>query len=58
LGIGIVELVERRESILTVRGIDVIDGTPLVDIKPYIPKLDETSCLDRKRRGKIINKLY
>jgi len=48
LGICTSELIERKGNILTVKGIDAIDGTPLVDIKPYIPKLDEVSCVDRK----------
>jgi tRNA (adenine37-N6)-methyltransferase len=27
----------REGNILKVRGLDVVDGTPLLDIKPYIP---------------------
>ena len=46
IGLGVVELVERKGNSLTVRGIDAIDGTPLIDIKPYIPKLDEVSYSD------------
>jgi tRNA (Thr-GGU) A37 N-methylase len=30
----------RKEAVLWVRGIDVIDGTPLLDIKPYVPAFD------------------
>ncbi|PLX40277.1 MAG: tRNA (N6-threonylcarbamoyladenosine(37)-N6)-methyltransferase TrmO [Deltaproteobacteria bacterium] len=41
LGLSIVELLERRDNMLTVKGIDVLDGTPLIDIKPYAPKFDE-----------------
>ncbi len=48
LGICTTELIERKGNMLIVKGIDAIDGTPLVDIKPYIPKLDEVSCVDRK----------
>jgi tRNA-Thr(GGU) m(6)t(6)A37 methyltransferase TsaA len=40
LGISIVRLVSRRENALTVEGIDVLDGTPLLDIKPYVPDFD------------------
>ena len=25
---------------LTVRGVDVLDGTPLLDVKPYVPDFD------------------
>ena len=27
-------------NILHVRGVDVLDGTPLIDIKPYVPIFD------------------
>jgi tRNA (Thr-GGU) A37 N-methylase len=33
-------LLEVRGNRLTVRGIDVLDGTPLLDIKPYIDAFD------------------
>ncbi len=46
IGICTTELIERKGNVLTVRGIDAIDGTPLIDIKPYIPKLDKVSCDD------------
>ena len=35
LGVTVVELLERKEHILKVKGIDMIDGTPILDIKPY-----------------------
>ena len=41
LGLCVVELVAREKNILKVRGLDAIDGTPLLDIKPYIPAIDE-----------------
>jgi len=40
IGMSIVDLKERQENILFVDGIDVLDGTPLLDIKPYIPRFD------------------
>jgi tRNA-Thr(GGU) m(6)t(6)A37 methyltransferase TsaA len=40
VGISIVELVKREGNILRIRGMDVIDGTPLLDIKPYVPRFD------------------
>ncbi|MCD6451530.1 MAG: tRNA (N6-threonylcarbamoyladenosine(37)-N6)-methyltransferase TrmO [Acidobacteria bacterium] len=40
IGLSYVELVERKGRFLKVRGLDAIDGTPLIDIKPYIPALD------------------
>jgi len=34
------EGVDRRRGELRVRGIDLLDGTPLLDIKPYLPTID------------------
>jgi len=40
IGISIVRLIERRGNILKIRGIDMIEGTPILDIKPYVPLFD------------------
>ena len=40
IGHAVVELVEQKGNILSVRGLDAIEGTPVMDIKPYIKKLD------------------
>jgi len=40
LGYAVVQLIERKGNFLSVKGLDAIDGTPIVDIKPYIPRLD------------------
>jgi tRNA-Thr(GGU) m(6)t(6)A37 methyltransferase TsaA len=40
IGISIVKLLSRKENTLTVEGIDTLDGTPLLDIKPYVPDFD------------------
>ncbi len=40
IGISIVKLEKRDKNILEVSEIDVLDKTPLIDIKPYIPKFD------------------
>ena len=41
LGVSVVKLLERNGNMLKVGEIDVFDGTPLLDIKPYVPKFDE-----------------
>jgi len=41
IGLTIVELLERKGNVLKVRGVDMLDGTPLLDIKPYVPKFDQ-----------------
>jgi tRNA-Thr(GGU) m(6)t(6)A37 methyltransferase TsaA len=40
LGLCVARLVERKGNMLTVVGLDAIDGTPVIDIKPYIPHVD------------------
>ena len=35
LGLTLVELVKRQGNILWVKGLDALDGTPVLDIKPY-----------------------
>jgi tRNA-Thr(GGU) m(6)t(6)A37 methyltransferase TsaA len=40
IGITAVELLAVDGSVLKVRGLDAIDGTPVLDIKPYLPAFD------------------
>ena len=40
IGISVVQLVKIEENILRVQDLDIIDGTPLIDIKPFIPEFD------------------
>lgn len=40
IGLSVLELLERNGYRLRVKGIDVIDGTPLIDLKPYVPRFD------------------
>ncbi len=40
LGLTVVKLGARSKNILKVKGLDAIDGTPLLDIKPYVPAVD------------------
>ncbi len=40
IGLSIVRLISVEENIITVAGIDVLSGTPLFDIKPYIAAFD------------------
>ena len=35
IGLSIVELVRREGNVLDLDGVDILDGTPLLDIKPY-----------------------
>lgn len=40
VGKATVRLIGRRKNVLTVAGLDAIDGTPVLDVKPYIPGYD------------------
>jgi len=40
IGLTVVELLKRETNILFVKGIDVLVGTPLLDIKPYVPDFE------------------
>ena len=40
IGVAVVPLLKRRKSVLRVRGLDALDGTPVLDIKPYLPTYD------------------
>jgi len=40
IGFSIFRLLSREGNILTVEGMDVLNDTPLLDIKPYVPDFD------------------
>jgi tRNA-Thr(GGU) m(6)t(6)A37 methyltransferase TsaA len=44
IGISIVQLVQKTGSLLKIQGVDMLDGTPLLDIKPYVPEFDVRSA--------------
>lgn len=40
IGISVVKLLGVQRCILKVENVDILDGTPLLDIKPYVPEFD------------------
>jgi tRNA-Thr(GGU) m(6)t(6)A37 methyltransferase TsaA len=44
IGESTVRLLGRRGNVLKVKGLDAIDGTPVLDIKPYIPGYDSVEA--------------
>jgi tRNA (Thr-GGU) A37 N-methylase len=38
IGITVIRLLRKQKNILIVKGIEVLDKTPLLDIKPYVPE--------------------
>lgn len=57
IGVSTVRLVSREGRFLKVKGLDIFDGTPVLDIKPYVPKVDLVQGVDNewlvKKLGKI-----
>lgn len=55
IGISMVRLVSIEDNLLNIEDVDIIDGTPLLDIKPYVPDFDwreveQTGWYSRKPR--------
>lgn len=44
IGMTSVQIVSVSENCLTVKGLDAIDGTPILDIKPYYPVYDQKNA--------------
>jgi len=40
IGLSIVRLIEVKGSTLFIEDVDILDGTPLLDLKPYVPVFD------------------
>jgi len=55
IGISIVRLIKIKKNILQIRDVDILDGTPLLDIKPYVPEFDTR---DIKRTGWLEKRLH
>jgi len=47
IGLTVVQLMSREGPAIRVRGIDMLDGTPILDIKPYLSNVPQ----ERLRRG-------
>ncbi|THB64223.1 MAG: tRNA (N6-threonylcarbamoyladenosine(37)-N6)-methyltransferase TrmO [Desulfovibrio sp.] len=40
VGLSIVEILSIEDNVVRIKGVDVLDNTPLLDIKPYVPRFD------------------
>ena len=40
IGISVVQLIGIEDNILHIQDVDIVDGTPLLDIKPHVPEFD------------------
>ena len=57
IGISIVRLVKVDGNVLYIRDVDIVDGTPLLDIKPYVPEFDTRKVEKIGWLKKRVNKL-
>jgi len=40
IGLSVVQLDKIEDGVLHIQAVDILDGTPLLDIKPYVPEFD------------------
>jgi len=57
IGVSVVKLHSVENHVLFVENLDIIDGTPLLDIKPYVPEFDKKEIVKIGWLTKNINKL-
>lgn len=55
IGISVVRLIKVEGNILHIKDVDIVDGTPLLDIKPYVPEFDMRAV---ERTGWLKQKLH
>jgi tRNA-Thr(GGU) m(6)t(6)A37 methyltransferase TsaA len=62
IGMTVVRLLRRERNILHICGVDMVNGTPLLDIKPYFPDIDAHASVKMgwmgdkmKKAGKTTN---
>jgi tRNA-Thr(GGU) m(6)t(6)A37 methyltransferase TsaA len=46
IGFSIVQLKKIEQNVLFIEDVDIVDGTPLLDIKPYVPKFDHREMVE------------
>jgi tRNA-Thr(GGU) m(6)t(6)A37 methyltransferase TsaA len=55
IGLSVVKLDKIEDGVLHIQSVDILDGTPLLDIKPYVPEFDaqvevRTGWLEKARK--------
>lgn len=58
IGITSVKLLDVKNNIITVQGLDAINGTPILDIKPYYPIYDKKEDATTPEWVNILMKNY
>ncbi|HDR50734.1 MAG TPA: tRNA (N6-threonylcarbamoyladenosine(37)-N6)-methyltransferase TrmO [Mariniphaga anaerophila] len=57
IGLSVTRLIRIEGNKLYIRGVDIVDGTPLLDIKPYVPEFDSKEKVRTGWLEKNVNKL-
>ncbi|MBN1409763.1 MAG: tRNA (N6-threonylcarbamoyladenosine(37)-N6)-methyltransferase TrmO [Spirochaetales bacterium] len=57
IGLSIVRLIRLEKNLLYIKDVDIVDGTPLLDIKPYVEKFDYRADSKKGWLEKKIKKL-
>jgi tRNA-Thr(GGU) m(6)t(6)A37 methyltransferase TsaA len=60
VGLSVVQLDEIKDGVLYIQNVDILDQTPLIDIKPYVPEFDKrvkfrTGWLEKAKKA-VFNK--
>lgn len=51
IGVSTVKLIKRKERILYVENVDMLNMTPIIDIKPYVPEFDSYHDCSKAKTG-------
>ena len=57
IGISIVKLIKIEDNIIYIKDIDIVDKTPLLDIKPFVPQFDKRNVIKIGWLDKNVDKL-
>lgn len=55
IGLSVVEIEKVEGNIIYLKNIDVLNGTPLLDIKPFIPEFDAPVCIKKGWLGSMLS---
>ena len=58
IGLSVVKLNAVKGDNLDIENVDIIDGTPLLDIKPYVPKFDAQVKVETGWLGKVEKRVH
>jgi tRNA-Thr(GGU) m(6)t(6)A37 methyltransferase TsaA len=58
VGLSVVKLLRVEGCTLHIKEVDVVDGTPLLDIKPYVPKFDVKQAKRIGWLSKTVGRVY